>query len=153
MAFCPGCGKEVPAGAQFCPLCGFDLKSPLSSPLPALKRIDKELGNHPAFGYASLLTGCAVIFILAVLFFAFGNGVAGGLGLVFAIAGAFFGQRAPRAKERTIDDAIPMLIGLVLMLLTGIFWFGFYVNVAIILGAFLMLLGSVMVSGSPLRYK
>ena len=118
LAFCPSCGKEVPPDSTFCPSCGFALKSKSSSAQSALGAMDAKLGRHQRLGYNLLLLGCALTFILAIFYLTIGNGVAGGLGIVFSIVGIIFGRGADRTAGRTVSDFVPLFIGLIIMALS-----------------------------------
>jgi uncharacterized membrane protein len=59
MAFCTGCGKEIPAGAAACPSCGQGAAAPVSASAPAGGLTDNVAG---ALAYFTFIP--AIIFLV-----------------------------------------------------------------------------------------
>jgi len=142
MAFCPKCGKEVPANATYCPSCGTSQSSPSLS-LP--QSSTGFFGNHPQLALYVDLAGAAIIFLAAISYLVGGNALAGGLGVVFAVVTAFFGLRAYQAtakQDKLVYGMICTIVGFIVMGAGGA-QLGDYI---VILGGFLMTIGGILLT-------
>ncbi len=139
MAYCPKCGREVPASSVFCPSCGSSLNAS-TSPLQSAANIG---GNHPKLAYYLSLVGGIIVFLVAIAYFVAGNAVAGVLGIIFGVLAAYFGRRGYLAKakqDKLISGMIPMIVGFIVMGAGG----ALLSDYIVIFGGLLMTLGGIL---------
>ena len=103
------------------------------------------VGGRPKLAFYIDLAGAAIIFLAAIAYLIAGNGVAGVLGIIFAVLTGFFGRRAYLAtakQDKMINGMITMVIGFVVMGAGG----ALLADYVVILGGFLMTMGGILLS-------
>lgn len=141
--FCVNCGAEIDARAEICPKCRVRVAPPPSTQ-PSSETLKAK--GKPKIGLIGSIIGGLIIFVASIVYLVIGVPIAGVLGIIFVAASIFFVHRgyvATEKKTQQISGAIPMFIGLFIMIASGTL---LAFDMTVIIGGFILTLGGIFIS-------